>query len=139
MARPLIATNAWTKLSYWTPVVAWVATITYFSSIPDPYGRFRDQATTLTDLLAHTGGFIILMLLVGRLVRFLTGQPRLGPLLWGLIACLVYGAIDEFHQHFIPGRGVELIDLAANGVGALVGALIIHAYWAFTAQSGSAA
>lgn len=39
--------------------------------------------------------------------------------LYGLIAILVlgYGMSDELHQHFVPGRSGQLIDLVANLMG----------------------
>jgi VanZ family protein len=46
-----------------------------------------------------------------------------------LIAISLFGAIDEFHQRFIPGRGMELGDWIADSCGALLG---IAAFTLFT-------
>jgi VanZ family protein len=37
-----------------------------------------------------------------------------------LSMAVIYGATDEIHQHFVPPREMEVLDLAADGVGALV-------------------
>lgn len=33
---------------------------------------------------------------------------------------LAYGVSDEFHQHFVPGRSVDALDVLADGTGALL-------------------
>ncbi len=35
-----------------------------------------------------------------------------------------YGALDEFHQSFVPGRDASVFDLLADGLGAAAGAAI---------------
>ncbi len=40
-----------------------------------------------------------------------------------LLIIAVYGAIDEFHQSFTPGRDMSLFDWIADMVGALFGSL----------------
>ena len=44
--------------------------------------------------------------------------------LFGAIGCLLYGVSDEFHQHFVPPRSVELMDVVADGVGGLIGGVL---------------
>ncbi len=39
----------------------------------------------------------------------------------------VWGALDELHQHWIPGRSMEGGDVAADVTGAALGALIASA------------
>lgn len=36
----------------------------------------------------------------------------------------VYGALDELHQSFIPGRDADIYDLAADAAGGLAAAVI---------------
>ncbi len=41
-----------------------------------------------------------------------------------IIICSVYGAVDEIHQLFIPGRAAEFIDWIANFLGTLAGSFL---------------
>ena len=41
-----------------------------------------------------------------------------------ILVCAVYGALDEFHQHFTPGRSVEFADFVADALGATAGVLL---------------
>ena len=41
------------------------------------------------------------------------------------VICAAYGASDEFHQHFVPGRSMELGDWAADSLGAAFAAVVI--------------
>ena len=36
-----------------------------------------------------------------------------------VLFCILYGISDEYHQSFIPGRFVSVLDVAADGFGAL--------------------
>ena len=42
-----------------------------------------------------------------------------------LISC--FGALDEWHQQFIPQRSMDLLDWTADTVGATVGVLLAMA------------
>ena len=33
----------------------------------------------------------------------------------------LYGILDEFHQRYVPGRSAELLDIAADAVGGIIG------------------
>jgi VanZ family protein len=43
-----------------------------------------------------------------------------GAALLALSISMVYGAIDELHQSFVPGRDVSLRDWTADSIGALI-------------------
>lgn len=40
------------------------------------------------------------------------------PYLWAWGVTVLYGATDEIHQHFVPGRTAQLHDLLTDGLGA---------------------
>jgi VanZ family protein len=47
-----------------------------------------------------------------------------------LLAGYAYGALDELHQGFVPGRNPDVMDFAADVVGVTLGYLLFHAMWA---------
>lgn len=47
---------------------------------------------------------------------------------WALFVVSAYGATDEWHQHFVPGRSSELADWIADTTGAGV-AIILYRRW----------
>jgi VanZ family protein len=44
---------------------------------------------------------------------------------WCVIIASLYGVIDEFHQHFVPGRDSTPFDWMADTVGGLIGAAVL--------------
>jgi VanZ family protein len=57
------------------------------------------------------------------------GWRQIGPSV--LIASL-YGASDELHQYFVPGRSAEVADWVADTLGALVA--VLFAAWLFRSR-----
>jgi VanZ family protein len=39
-----------------------------------------------------------------------------------------YGVSDEFHQRFVPGRDYEVLDMVADGLGAVMAAVLLWAW-----------
>ena len=50
---------------------------------------------------------------------------RNSPLIWTLILCCFYGATDEYHQTYTPGRTGLVTDVLIDTFGALIMILII--------------
>lgn len=50
---------------------------------------------------------------------------KTGPAYVALSFCLTlgYGALDELHQYFVPGRYASFLDVLLDGVGAVLGAV----------------
>jgi len=78
------------------------------------------------DKLQHLLAFGALSFTAGFWVRplFRRRRPVLSLLIITL-ACSAYGAIDEFHQYFVPGRDCNVWDWMADTLGAFLGALTI--------------
>ena len=45
-------------------------------------------------------------------------------MLLAILLASAYGATDELHQYFVPGRSCDVLDWLADTVGALVGGLL---------------
>lgn len=73
------------------------------------------------DKLAHAGVFALLAMALG----YASGLRGRAVLLLAFGGALAVGAVDEWHQLFLPGRSAGLDDLAADATGAALGAWVI--------------
>ncbi len=111
-----------------TPVLVWMAVIFGGSSIP---GQELTCIAT-PDYLMHTAEYAVLGILIGRWCFFRKKRDSSAKkrfpyscLAFCVVAGSIYGALDEFHQHFVPGRCPDPRDWAADTFGTFIGALII--------------
>ena len=112
-------------VSLWLPVALYMAAIFWASSLsvlPSAVGGFPDW-------LLHSacyGGLALVSL------RAVSGGTWAGvtpaAIATALLICAAYGASDEFHQSFVPGRAVEFRDWRNDVTG---GALALGAAWAW--------
>lgn len=77
--------------------------------------------TTRVDKQLHFWGYGLLTLTVAYAVPTQFVKKHLG-LSWFLVILFVasWGALDEFHQSFVPGRQVDFEDWKADVMGAVV-------------------
>lgn len=73
------------------------------------------------DKVIHAGIYFVLGALTARAFRGYDVAP-VKAARFALILCAVFGVSDELHQSTVPGRMPDLIDWAADLVGALLGA-----------------
>lgn len=105
------------------PPVALMAVLWWSSSQPDAPGPEVD------DKLAHVLAYGLLAALWVRAQYFLTTWPIVRLTLTAMGASLGYGAIDELHQSYVPGRDASLLDLLADAAGAVLGALLAAGFY----------
>ena len=79
--------------------------------------------------------FIEYAILGGLLTRaFVGAKPSIVPsrLIWYIAALLsiLYGASDEWHQTFVPGRFATIADWVADVLGSIAGAFGVYLYYA---------
>lgn len=101
----------------WTPVVFLMLSIFTASSIPD-IGQLPGG---MSDKSSHSIAYAVL---AGLLLRALAGG-RLSGINWraasaAVLLATLYGASDEWHQSFVPGRTADRYDILADGIGAAV-------------------
>ena len=99
-------------------LAVWIALTLTLTSIPNPqFGpTFR-----WSDKVAHFGcygaaGFLFV------LWRMESGKGAAVAVLCAALFAALLGAVDEFHQQWIPGRSMEFSDWVADFVGGSAGA-----------------
>jgi VanZ family protein len=75
------------------------------------------------DYLSHTTAYLVLAVLWCRALAK-GGEASLRTALAAVAACTLYGATDEWHQSFVPGRHAEARDVRNDAIGAGVGAVL---------------
>ena len=114
--------RAW--LSAWLPVLLYGLALFVQSSLP---ALLPTPGDLPLDKLAHFGAYAVLGALCMRALAARPVAPRLArAALMSVLWCGLYGISDEIHQMFVPGRSAEVLDAAADLLGAVAGVLL---YW----------
>jgi len=92
------------------------------SSFPPP---MELPLFSFADKLAHLLEYGVLASLIYFALK--KSQATVHPIFIPFLIAFLYGVSDEIHQYFVPGRDADLFDAVANGVGAFVFPLGIHA------------
>ena len=131
------------KLLKWIVLIIWLGVIFAFSHqansgeitkniIADTIEIKVEQKTEPTlDIInyiirksAHISEYIILTIVIFSLASEYTKNNK-KIIIYGLIGCLIFASLDEFHQYFIPGRSALVTDVLIDFIGAIV-ALILY-------------
>jgi VanZ family protein len=106
------------RLISWGPPLVYMAVIFGLSSLSNPLPELTKR---IWDKLLHTVEYAGLAVLLARaLVR--EGVPLRRVLVLAVLGASLYGASDEVHQAFVPGRDSTPRDWAADTIGGLIGA-----------------
>jgi VanZ family protein len=110
------------------PLIIYTGIMILFSSVP---GNAIPEIITFWqwDKVAHCAEFFVFTVLFFRyLVRARRKTPKEALRICLLIG-LMYAALDELHQLFIPKRECRIYDFAADSVGILAGAISAWQYY----------
>jgi hypothetical protein len=102
------------------PLILYCLVIFYFSS----QTRFFIQPPEFfsLDKAYHFLEYVVLGILAGRVIRAYSFDFQgLSAVTAVTLFCLIYGAGDEFHQWFVPGRWATVGDVLADTVGGWAG------------------
>jgi VanZ family protein len=103
----------------WAPVAIYMVLIFASSSTPQPIVPTPGASDKVYHAVAYLGlATLVARAMTGRWVRAVT--PRIA--LTAFLVSSTYGATDELHQRFVPGRTMDAEDLVANVLGAALGA-----------------
>ncbi|MCO5168938.1 MAG: VanZ family protein [Planctomycetes bacterium] len=109
------------RIMAWGLAAGWAALIFVASSIPRGAGVPLPGAGT--DKVVHAGVFAVLGALLALALRA-EGLRRWRAAGAAALLGLAYGALDEVHQAFTPGRSMDAEDVVADAAGAALGALV---------------
>jgi hypothetical protein len=104
----------------WSPPVVWLALILVGTSWP---GISVGPDDLGLDKVAHFVAYTGLSALVLRATRTPLRTATVVGVMLGIAAI---GALDEWHQEFIPQRSMSLADWIADSSGAVLGALSVR-------------
>jgi hypothetical protein len=110
------------------PLFLYCLVIFYFSS----QTRFFIQPPDFfsSDKVYHFLEYAVLGILAGRVISAHSLEFRvLSPVGAVILFCLIYGAGDEFHQWFVPGRSATVGDVLADTVGGWAGGRLYLNFW----------
>ncbi len=107
------------RRTYLALLFLWVVFTFLMTSVPDPQ---VDVPLPYADKIAHFGFYAVMGFLCA-LWRRESGSPAGRAALAALLFTAFAGAVDEVHQHWIPGRSTEFIDWIADTAGGGAGAL----------------
>jgi VanZ family protein len=112
----------------WGPALAWAAAIFCVSGFPTvPVPMEHDL-----DKVFHFGAYGVL----GAALAWGASRRALAPVLAALIG-IAYGASDEIHQMFVPGRFPDMLDWVADSLGVAAGVALCYPLFARLAARGS--
>ncbi len=117
--RRVIAT---TNLGAWLLVICWAVIVYVLLTEPhlDDEGRQRLRVGVFE--MGHAAFFCVMgFLLAHALLRLQVPRFRW----WTVVVLTFYGILGEVVQTTIPGRTPSIIDLAADALGALLGAMVL--------------
>jgi VanZ family protein len=140
----------------WAPALAWMTMIFVFSNQPgggsgalsrlimsylakvgiDFQAWFGDHAVWVLRKCAHFTEYMLLFFLLQ--LALTTGIEGRKARWWAWLGVILFAASDEFHQLFIPGRVGDVLDVAIDSAGGLMGLVIwTLVHWRVSRKSQS--
>lgn len=109
----------------WLPVLAYMGLIWFLSSRPLtlPLVWFPHR-----DKLVHLVEYAMLGALAARAIHGSMQITLRAALVWAFALSVCWGALDELHQAFVPRRSADVLDLAADVAGALLGVICYRGF-----------
>ncbi len=100
-------------------IVYWVA---LFIGTTIPADHFAD-VLAISDKIKHFLGYLGLAVLLALNLHFQEKWKfvAMNYIVYTLIICSMYGALDEIHQIFVPNRSSEFLDWLADFFGTITG------------------
>lgn len=127
----------------WTAVLLWMVLIFSFSAQNSQKSGNTSYSVTSTikvvlekiapdiaekidvqkfDETVRTFAHFTIFFLLGLIVTWAVSLDRSGRILgvYAILICAAYSLFDEVHQHFVPGRAFQIVDLATDISGSAI-------------------
>ena len=90
-------------------------------TLDETSSHVQGSSSLVGTATGHIVEYAVLAFLAYRLV--LAYEISTAPLSWAciLLAVAAYGATDELHQSFVPGRDASLLDIGSDALGGVFG------------------
>jgi len=119
-SRTLVRRHPLTRsLMAWGPAVIWAAVLFLLSEMPPDSGGGEFP---INDKVLHLGMYAVL----GGALAWAGWRKGKTAALGLILLGTAYGALDEWHQSFVPGRDPSGWDFVADGVGVVVGFFLLR-------------
>ena len=134
MRRKSMLKNSFIRFQ--VPALLWTVLIFVLSSIPNLSGP--DLGFRLQDKFYHFMFYSFYGLLLARAFFYQQRFRRLSRyfLVLAIFCGMLYGMSDEIHQHYVPGRQMDVWDFAADSLGILAGAFAFYVWHYLKKVSG---
>ncbi|OGM59013.1 hypothetical protein A2955_03255 [Candidatus Woesebacteria bacterium RIFCSPLOWO2_01_FULL_37_19] len=122
MLKILTSKNRFVR--YWLPPLIWALVIFVFSSLPSIKASniyWKEFFIKKSGHMVEYGIFTVL--LYRAFLNYLKDEKKAG--LYSTLMSSFYGASDEFHQLFTPGREPTVRDFLFDSLGSILAILII--------------
>jgi len=112
-------------LSYsWVATISYMLLITVLSHIPaEDIPNLVSSGPNNVDLLFHFAEYSILGFLLFNSINT-DGSLAVSPFYGSIFLGMFFSMFDEFHQSFVPGRHMSLIDIIFDLIGILFGTIM---------------
>jgi VanZ family protein len=107
------------RVMAWLPAVAWAVLIFSLSAQP----ALPAPEVPYLDKVAHFGAYAVL----GACLAFAVHRSSL-PMGLAVFLGAAYGASDEIHQMFVPGRSPDVFDWVADAAG-VAASVYLYSRW----------
>ena len=109
---------------YRLPAIAWAVLLFLLSSIPSE--AMPKLALEISDLIEHFAAYSVFGFLLAHAIIQKAGEVSWKWRFAVLAIGALYGASDELHQTFVPGRFCAFSDFLADCAGVLFGLIVHH-------------
>ena len=111
-------------LYYWLPFVLWALIIFSFSATTTPAVSQVQWKNFVIKKAIHIAEYAFFTILLFRALKK-SGINSGRALVYAFVSASIYGATDEYHQTYTPGRDSRIRDVIIDASGSLLAILII--------------